>query len=165
MTDKVYLVGFMAAGKTTVARLLARRLSWRMEDLDTLIETRERCRIADIFALYGEPYFRQVEREALQSLLPERYLVVATGGGTYTQPANRWAMNTDGLVVWLDAPLDEVTARLPTDGRRPLAQNRVQLEQLYLARRATYAEAHLQLDTRGKDAEELVERLLDQLSL
>jgi shikimate kinase len=163
VTDKIYLVGFMAAGKTTVARLLAQRLSWRMMDLDALIEARQRCTVADIFAQSGEPYFRQLESEVLRTLLPERHTVVAAGGGTYSLPANRLAMNADGLVIWLDAPLDEITARLPTDGRRPLVQNRAQLEQLYRARRASYADAHLQLDTRGKVAEELVEWLVHHL--
>ncbi|MPZ20250.1 MAG: shikimate kinase [Luteitalea sp.] len=165
MVDKIYLVGFMAAGKTTVARLLARRLSWRMVDLDALIEARERSSVADIFAKSGEPYFRRIESDVLRALLPERHTVVAAGGGTYSLPANRLAMNADGLVIWLDAPLDEITARLPTDGSRPLVQTRAQLEQLYLARRALYADAHIQLDTRGKAAEELVEWLLDHLDL
>ena len=64
--DKIYLVGFMAAGKTTVARALAARLGWRAEDIDELIEARERLTVADIFARTGEPYFRAVEREILK---------------------------------------------------------------------------------------------------
>ena len=79
--DKIYLVGFMAAGKTTVARSLAARLGWRAEDVDELIEARERRPVADIFARAGEPYFRAVEREILKVPLPLRHIVVATGGG------------------------------------------------------------------------------------
>jgi len=77
--DKIYLVGFMAAGKSTVARALSSRLGWRAEDVDELIEARERRTIADIFARQGEPYFRGVEREILKLLLPLRHVVVATG--------------------------------------------------------------------------------------
>ena len=73
--DKIYLVGFMAAGKTTVARALATRLGWRAEDVDELIEARERRPVADIFARNGEPYFRTVEREILKVLLPLRHVV------------------------------------------------------------------------------------------
>ena len=66
ITDKIYLVGFMASGKSTIARALAARLHWRSEDIDDLIERRERKTIADIFAKQGEPYFRSAEREILK---------------------------------------------------------------------------------------------------
>src|SRR5687767_4761906 len=101
MNDKFYLVEFMAAGKTTVARALAARLRWRAEDIDELIEARERRPIADIFVRQGEPYFRVVEREILHLLLPMRQVVVATGGGTFMDPDNRAAINLDGVSVWL----------------------------------------------------------------
>ena len=117
--DKIYLVGFMAAGKTTVARALAARLDWRAEDVDELIEARERRTVADIFARNGEPYFRSVEREILKLLLPMRHTVVATGGGTFADPESRAAMLVDGLSVWLDVPFEVVLGRLPADGRRP----------------------------------------------
>jgi hypothetical protein len=71
-TDKIYLVGFMAAGKSTVARALAARLGWRAEDIDDLIEKRERMTVAEIFARQGEPYFRRVEREILALVQPLR---------------------------------------------------------------------------------------------
>src|SRR5215208_952334 len=95
--DKIYLVGFMAAGKSTVARSVSARLGWRAEDVDELIEARERRTIADIFARQGEPYFRGVEREILKLLLPMRHVVVATGGGTFMDAENRAAMNLDGV--------------------------------------------------------------------
>ncbi|HVQ22614.1 MAG TPA: shikimate kinase, partial [Candidatus Saccharimonadia bacterium] len=74
--DKVYLVGFMTAGKTTVARALGRRLSWEALDLDEEIERVEHRTVADIFAAHGEPHFRRLERAALQRVLPRRHVVV-----------------------------------------------------------------------------------------
>ena len=88
--DKIYLDGFMAAGKTTVARALAARVEWRAEDIDELIEARERRTVADIFAKNGEPYFRALERDILRMLLPLRHVVVATGGGRSRPTARRW---------------------------------------------------------------------------
>src|SRR5207302_3251864 len=99
--DKVYLVGFMAAGKTTVARALAKRLDWQAVDIDELIEQREHEPVAAIFAKKGEAYFRAAEREVLTAQLGPRHLVVATGGGTFVDVQNRAAINRDGVSVWL----------------------------------------------------------------
>jgi shikimate kinase len=161
-TDKLYLVGFMGAGKTTLAKALGRRLDWRTEDLDELVEARERCTVADLFARRGEPYFRGVERDVLRSVLPLRPAVVATGGGTYADAANRALINDDGLSVWLDLPLQTVLTRVPADGRRPLAADRAQFETLYHQRRLAYQLAHLRLDALSP-VEEMVERVLDWL--
>jgi shikimate kinase len=158
--DKIYLVGFMGAGKTTVARHLGRRLGWRVEDVDQRIEAREHKTVAAIFAQQGEPRFRQLEREVLGELLGERHVVVATGGGTFVEPDNRALMLADGAVAWLDAPLDRIVQRVPRDGRRPLAADRVQMEALYTRRRLAYAEAHVRIDA-SRPVPEVVERLLE----
>lgn len=162
--DKIYLVGFMAAGKTTVARRIAQRLGWRAEDVDELIEARERAPVADIFAKQGEAYFRSVEREILRLVMPLRHAVVATGGGTYMDPESQNVINLDGTSVWLDVPLATVIARLPTDGRRPLASDRAQMERLFAVRQAVYARAHLRVEATGS-ADEIAERIIDALEL
>ncbi len=161
--DKIYLVGFMAAGKTTVARALADRLGWRADDIDELIEARERRTVADIFARSGEPYFRALERDILHLLLPLRHLVVATGGGTFMDPDNRAAINMDGFSVWLDVPFDELLTRIPADGRRPLAADRAQLERLYVVRQGAYAAARLRIDAQGVRPDEVAERIIEAL--
>ena len=161
--DKIYLVGFMAAGKTTVARALAKRLEWRAVDVDDLIEERERMKVSEIFAKQGEPYFRSVERAVLFAQIEPRHLVVATGGGTFVDPMNRAAINRDGVSVWLDAPLDRVIDRLPVDGRRPLAADRTEFERLYNVRRAAYTLAHVRLDAGRASVDALVEQLVDWL--
>ena len=162
--DKIYLIGFMAAGKTTVARLVAERLGWRAEDIDELIEARERRTVADIFSKSGEPYFRSVERDILRLLLPLRHCVVATGGGTFMDPDNRVAINMDGVSVWLDVPLEELVARLPADGRRPLAADRVQMERLFALRQIAYATAQLRVDARGAHPEAVAERIIEAVA-
>lgn len=161
--DKIYLVGFMTAGKTTVATALARRLGWDAEDIDRLIEARERRTIAEIFARSGEAYFRRVEREILQLLLPLRHVVVATGGGTFVDAENRAAIRRDGLTVYLDVPFAEVVARLPSDGRRPLAADRAQMERLFATRQVAYAEADLRIEVGRAAADEVAERIMEYL--
>ena len=158
--DKVYLVGFMGAGKSTVARALGRRLGWRVVDIDERIESRERKSVAAIFAQHGEPYFRQLERQVLSELLPERNVVVATGGGTFAEADNRALMLADGATAWLDIPLALVLRRVPTDGRRPLASDRERMEQLFLTRQLTYAMAHVRIEG-DKPVPEVVDRLLE----
>ena len=161
--DKLYLIGFMACGKTTIARRLGQRLGWRVEDVDERIEAIERATVAEIFAARGEPYFRTLEREVLRVLLPARNLVVATGGGTFVDPENRAAINHDGTSIWLDVPFAELIDRMPADGRRPLASSRERMEALYNTRRAAYQQAHLRVDASGAPVDELVERVLDWL--
>ena len=158
-TDKIYLVGFMGAGKTTVARALGRVLGWRVEDLDERLEMRERRTNAGLFAQHGEPYFRQLERQSLTELLPERHIIVATGGGTFAEADNRAVMLADGRVAWLDVPLERLIERVPADGRRPLASDRMQLAQLYTRRQLAYAHAHVRIDAAGP-VDEVVEQML-----
>jgi shikimate kinase len=160
--DKLYLVGFMGAGKTTVARALGRRTGWRVEDIDERIEAREHRTVASIFAQQGEPYFRQLERQVLGELLPLRHVVIATGGGTFVEADNRALMLADGAVAWLDLPLAQVIARVPADGRRPLASDRAHMEQLYTRRQLAYAHAHVRIDATQPLAE-MVGQLLESL--
>jgi shikimate kinase len=161
--DKVYLVGFMAAGKTSVGRALARRLDWKFLDIDELIERQEHMTVAEIFARHGEPYFRAAERAVVTDQLQARHVVVATGGGTFVDPQNRAAIRGDGVSVWLDAPLDRVIARMPADGRRPLAADRADLERLFEGRRLAYEQAHVRLDAGRTGVDALVEQLVDWL--
>jgi shikimate kinase len=161
--DKIYLVGFMASGKTTVARALASRLRWQMEDIDALIEARERRSIPDIFATSGEAYFRSVEREIVRVLQPIRHVVIATGGGTFMDPETRSFINFDGASVWLDVPLVDLIPRIPLDGRRPLAANRAELERLYAARVDSYRLAHVRVAAGRGSVNAVVDRVLEAL--
>jgi shikimate kinase len=161
--DKVYLVGFMGAGKSTVARALAKRLHWTAEDIDERIEKRERRDIPTIFRQDGEPYFRSIEQEELIALLQVRGAVVATGGGTIVNPIAREMMLRDGAVIWLDAPFATVLDRLPLDGRRPLAADRIEMESLYNQRLMAYSRAHLRLDAGKSSVEDLVDQIVDWL--
>jgi shikimate kinase len=158
--DKIYLVGFMGSGKSSVSRALSKRLDWRPIDIDWLIEARERRSVSDIFATKGEAYFRALERAVLLDHLNERHVVVATGGGTFVDPENRELINRDGLSVWLDVPLRTLIERVPADGRRPLAQDRPAFERLYHARADAYRHARLRVQAGRRSVHDLVDEVV-----
>ncbi len=122
--DKIYLVGFMASGKSTVARALAHRLRWRAR-ISTISSKRAngaRSRTSS----RGEASRTSGASSAKSCALlqPMRHVVVATGGGTFADPENRATINFDGVSVWIDVPLSDLIPRIPLDGRRPLAADR-----------------------------------------
>ena len=161
--DKIYLVGFMAAGKSSLAREIGRRLDWKVEDVDERIEAREHGPSRRSSRPTARPHFRAVEREVVQELLPPRHVVVATGGGTFVDPDLRALMKSDGAVFWIDAPLGQIVDRLPRDGSRPLAASRLQLESLYESRRFAYAQAHVRLDACRASVGDLADQVVEWL--
>ena len=162
--DKIYLVGFMGAGKTTLATTLSSKLGWQTKDTDELVERREGMTVADIFSKRGELYFRAVEHTILSEVVSIRHAVVATGGGTYADPTNRLIIDRDGVSIWLDVSLKRATERLPDDGLRPLAHDHSRMEKLFHTRQASYRHAQIRLDAEHASADELSHQIVDRLS-
>lgn len=149
----VFLVGFMASGKSTVGPELARRLGWNFVDLDTRIEAREQLTVPEIFEKRGEDGFRVAETAALTHLTQtlEQDSVVALGGGAFAQDNNRELLRP-WPSVFLNAPVDELWRRCTEDTAvRPLRQDREQFARLYQHRLPCYRKARLTVETSGKD--------------
>jgi shikimate kinase len=166
---RVFLIGFMGAGKTSVGRALASRLGWDFCDLDQLIESREGGTVAGIFAARGEDGFRKAEAAALDHVLQDsgtgRDLVVALGGGAFAQARNREALEqADGVTVLLEAPLEELRRRCSADATiRPLALDATRFAELFNVRKAAYQLARHKINTMNKAVEEVaaeIERIL-----
>jgi shikimate kinase len=162
----VFLLGFMASGKSSVGRELARRLDWDFVDLDARIESRERQTIAEIFRDRGESSFRLAETSALRDLTEslERNTVVALGGGAFVQPKNRELLRS-WPSVFLEVPLDELWRRsLEDPTERPLRKdNLTEFARLYESRLPFYRQATVTVVTSGKDPASLcaeIERTL-----
>ena len=150
----VFLVGFMASGKSCVGLELARRLRWDFIDLDARIEARERQSIPEIFRGSGEVGFRVAETAALHELIQslERDSVVALGGGAFAQDKNRELLQP-WPSVFLQAPVDELWRRSSDDKEiRPLRKDREQFARLHAERLPFYRQATLIVETLGKEA-------------
>ena len=160
----IYVVGFMAAGKTTIGRLLADRLGWNFADLDEDIEAAERCAIAEIFAGRGEAEFRRIETEALRARVRtiERGTptVLAMGGGAFAHPGNFELVENNGVTVWLDCPLEVVKRRVAQAEHRPLAKDPERFERLYEERRQAYGRADFRIAVESDDPAQAVEAVL-----
>jgi len=117
---KIYLIGFMGAGKSTVAPLLADKLDMEWVDTDNLIKEKEGLSIPEIFEYYGEARFRELEREIIKKVSESGSKVVAVGGGAPMDETNWKRMKSTGKVVYLEIGPEEVLGRIGSDGNRPL---------------------------------------------
>lgn len=168
MTGMVYLIGMRGSGKTTVGRLLARRLATPFFDADEVLEAQAGMSIRAMIAERGEPVFRDFEERILKELASRGPAVVATGGGVILRDSNRQLMKETGRVVWLNADIDTLWQRQQADDltttRRPdLAMGgRAEVEHLLRTRIDLYRQtASVEVNSAGRSPEQIVEDILD----
>jgi shikimate kinase/3-dehydroquinate synthase len=161
--DRVVLVGFMGAGKSSVGRALAHHVGFRFLDLDERVEASTGLSIAALFERRGEEAFREEERAAARSLLEEHRLVIAAGGGAFAQPLTREVLAQGAVTVWLRCPLDVLLSRLPSDGKRPLLASREIMQELFDRREPCYALADVAVDASAGSPAEVAHRIADVL--
>ncbi len=180
MASSVILTGFMATGKSAVARALARRLGWRQIDCDAEIAARAGKSIPEIFRTAGEAHFRALEREVIDAIAnnPERCAqcgqrrpaVIATGGGALVDPRNHAQLSRAGVIVCLTARPEVIARRVGasvksrpmlTEGGKPLNER---IAELMEARREAYARAALTIDTSDLNIDQVVEAIVATLA-
>lgn len=171
LNKTVALVGMMGAGKTSVGKRLAARLAVPFRDADDEIEAAAGMSVAEIFARFGEPYFRDGERRVIARLLGEAPHVLATGGGSYMDATTRALMHQCCFTIWLKAPvsllLGRVKKRQAAEGTRPLlAQGdmRTTLENLVAAREPFYAQADLALESADEPHAVVLDKIIAALT-
>jgi shikimate kinase len=167
----VALVGMMGAGKTSIGKRLAVRLEVAFADADHEIEAAAGMTVAEIFAKYGEPEFRRLERSVIARLLHEKPGILATGGGAYIDDATRAAMKESAFTIWLKAPIDillgRVRKRQEHDQSRPLLNSgdmRATLEKLSAMREPVYALADMVLESGDEPHAVLLDKIVAALT-
>jgi len=165
--SNIYLVGFMGAGKSATGRVVADRLGMVFVDLDEAVEVRAGRSIRDIFTHLGEDAFRAAETAELERTTARDDLVVATGGGAFSDPLNREVIRrTGGMSVFVDPPWKAICDRLAGgSGGRPKWIDEHHARALYLHRRSDYllAELHIEL-CGGETAAEVADRVVAALA-
>lgn len=158
------LVGFMGSGKSSVGREIARRWKFSFLDTDTTIRHKYAKSVADIFALFGEPVFRDEENKALQELQNSSNAVIATGGGIVLQPRNHPLLRSLGVVVWLTASEEVIWQRVSRNQNRPLLETkdpRATITNLMSERYPLYhSVADLTVETSGLRHQEVADRVV-----
>jgi len=158
MKRNLVLIGFMGTGKTTIGEALAAKLGLARVDSDQWIEQQQGRKIREIFEAHGEPYFRQLETQALKQILQQENQVVMTGGGAPIKAENKEIMLNGGHVVCLNANVSTIIERLKQDTSRPLLQGNLEERVITLMeqRKDVYSFAPIQIDTTNKNIEAIV---------
>jgi len=162
----IYLIGMMGSGKTTVGELLAKELEYRFLDTDAIISAVSEKSINQIFAEDGEDEFRQLESDVLQEVSAYLYTVIATGGGIILRQQN-WSHLRDGMVVWLNVPIDVLVQRLKDDDTRPLLKREelhTKLTSLYEQRKSLYQQADITIGIEENDnPNDIVQKIMVEI--
>ena len=160
----IYLIGMMGSGKSTIGSLLAKQLGYGFLDTDATIEKLVDQNVTEIFQTIGETEFRQIETKVLAEVSAHLRLVVATGGGIAIAREN-WNHLHQGLVIWLDPPVEVLVERLHGDTTRPLLADTADLQStlatILAERRHHYGEADIQISiAQNLTAEEIIDQIL-----
>ncbi|UVO49099.1 shikimate kinase [Sphingomonas sp. SUN019] len=162
----IVLVGLMGVGKSTVGRRLANRLALPFVDADHEIEAAAGMTISEIFAEYGEAYFRDGERRVIARLIDGTPKIIATGGGAFVNDDTRALILEQALAVWLDADPDVLVERVKRRNTRPLLRNRdpgTVLRELAAARNPLYALAPIRVASNNAPHDATVRAILEAI--
>ena len=167
---RIYIVGYMGAGKTTAARRLAQRLGWEVADTDALFEEKYKISVNDFFNKYDEPLYRKLESEVLKSTESLENVVVSTGGGTACYFDNMEWMNQHGLTVFMRiSPQAAVDRVIHSRHKRPLVEGKTEEELTafvsghYASRMPFYEQARITVKSEDLDVEGMMNIIIENL--
>ena len=167
MRENIFLIGFMGAGKSTIAKALCRELQMQLVEMDARIVEEQGMSINDIFAQYGEDHFRDIESQLILTLGEEGNTIVSCGGGVVVRPRNIEFMKKSGKVVFLSATPETIYERVKNSTDRPILNghmNEEYMAELMEKRRALYeAAADIRIDTDGKSRSVICKEIIESL--
>ena len=163
----IFLIGFMGAGKSTIARTLQRELGFPLVEMDEHIVQEQGMSINDIFAQYGEAHFREIESQLVVDLGKQEPSIVSCGGGVVVRPENTQNMKKSGRIVLLKASPETIFERVKNSTDRPILNGHMNVEyiaELMEKRRALYEEAaDITIQTDGKRRAQICEEIIGKL--
>lgn len=168
MKENIFLIGFMGAGKSTVARAMKKHYGMRLIEMDEQIEHQEKMSVPKIFEVHGEPYFRKLETDLLEGLSSQENTVVSCGGGVPMRACNVEAMRKSGKVIYLRTSPQQIYERVKTSHNRPLLEGNMNVEyisKLLSQRLPKYLEAaDAVVSTDGKRVEDICKEIIGLIS-
>ncbi|GAG57602.1 unnamed protein product [marine sediment metagenome] len=168
MRESIVITGFMGTGKSIVAEELARKLGMEFIDMDQIIEERQGMSIADIFARYGEKYFRAQENKLVKELSQKENMVIATGGGTLLSSDNTRILSQKGNIICLYADSQAIYNRVKRKNNRPLLNGENILDKinhLLIERKKIYDNIKWKIDTTNFTTQGVVDKIINLLKL
>lgn len=167
ISRSIFLIGFMGAGKSTIARALQRKLGFPLIEMDERIVKEQGMSINDIFAQYGEDHFRDIESQLIVDIGKEEPSIVSCGGGVVVRPQNTQNMKEIGRIVFLKATPETIYERVKNSTDRPILNGHMNVEyiaELMEKRRALYeAAADITIQTDGKTREQICEEIIGKM--
>lgn len=159
--ERIFLVGFMAAGKTTIGRLLAKKIGYDFADTDEILENETKLKISEIFEQHGESYFRKLEANLLKKLILKDKLVIATGGGMPCFGKNMEVMSKYGCSIFVQSNFKSILQRIKKTRNRPIANTKSEKELylLYKDRLVFYKEARFRIYA-SRAKEKVIQRIV-----
>ena len=165
--NKITIVGMMGVGKTTIGRLLAKKIELPFFDSDHEIEKSLDMSIPNIFKNHGESYFREYEKKIIKELLKNNEYVISTGGGSFLDTEMQNLINKNSFSIWINANINEVSKRIKNIDQRPLInkQNKLaSLKYIFEKRKPKYAKAKLHIDSSKKNINEIINNILIKIN-
>lgn len=166
MPKNLVLIGFMGTGKSSVGKVLGRKLSRPVIDVDQMIEAAEKRKIESIFETEGEQGFRRIEKKAVAEAAAMDGVIITTGGGAVLDPDNMKALRTNGWILSLTATPETIYRRVKDSKHRPLLRHEDvlgEITRLLETRKSLYDDADYRFETDGRNPSQVARMILDTL--